>query len=324
MADRIDQLIEKLKTTDRGVIRASMVDELGQSRDPRALRSLVEALNDGETLVRWNAIKGIGNFGEDAARLLLNMLNTDDKYMRRNIVQALGEIGGDIVTDELIRRLMFDESDTNVLVEIIRALHKLAPDRAVEPLITVLQSKDWEMRWRSIHTLGKIGNPRAIEPLLEIMNDQDPDIRWAANAAIENIKAAELSRTEETSEQQAERKAIPSIPDKPRRPASSSKELSLSTSSTPGKVIVNVDGDLNADNVSNFTGFVDGIISISQDSMIINLSKCSFIDSFALGALNNIRKKLKARKSTLSLTGMAPQIKRVFVATKLDALFEIK
>lgn len=327
MGDRIDELLDKLKTADRGVIRASVIDELTQSRDPKVLRPLVEALNDNETLVRWNAIKALGNFGDDAGRLLLKMLNTEDRYMRRNIIQALGEIGGDAVTDQLIRMLMFDESDTNVLIEIIRALHKLQPDRAVEPLITILKSRDWEMKWRAIHTLGKIGNPRAIEPLLEMMDDPDPDIRWAANAAVENIKNASEaeSATADNVASVSPPKKLPAIPDRPPdKIKGPKKELALTTSVDGKKTIVHVDGDLTTENVGAFNGFIDGVISMTSNPVTIDLKNCSFIDSYALGALNNSRKKLKARKLNLYLTGLTPQVKRVFIATKLDSLFDIK
>ena len=95
MSDRIETLIEKLKTSDRDAVKSSIIEELASIGDHRALRPIIEALGDNETLVRWKAIKALGHFGKDASNLLLKMLNTEDVYMRRNIVQALGEIGGD-------------------------------------------------------------------------------------------------------------------------------------------------------------------------------------------------------------------------------------
>jgi len=190
MTDRLDELVVKLKDSSKDVVKASIVEAIGQIQDPRAVKPLIEALNDEEMLVRWNAIKGLARFGEDAVAPLLRAMDTADRFKRRNVVQALGELGGDEVVDRLIRMLMFDESDQMVQVEVIRALDRIRDARSVDPLITVLKMDNWEMRWRTIHALEHLGDPRAIEPLLEVMNDGDKDIQWAAYMAIEGIKSA--------------------------------------------------------------------------------------------------------------------------------------
>jgi len=234
----------------------------------------------------------------------------------------LAEIGGEEVEDLLIRMLMFDESDKNVLVEVIRALHKMRPARAVDPLITVLKMNEWEMKWRAIHTLGSIGDPRAIEPLLEMMNDPDPDIRWAANVAVDNIKQHEIQK--EMDPGKPERPA-PALPEKPasggRKPA---RDLALSTSAPVGVVRVHVDGELTAANAREFKGFVQGVISASGDPVELDMSSCDFVDSYALSTLNNIRKMLKQKRRSMKLTGLNPNVKSVFAATRLDSLFEIE
>ena len=321
MPDQVETLIEKLKTTDRGVIQASLIEQLGSLRDHRAMKPIIDMLNAEEAIVRWHAIKALAGFGDDAGRVLLKMLETDDRYMRRNIVQALGEIGGEEVTDQLIRMLMFDESDKNVLIEVIRALHRIAPARAVEPLITVLKSKEWEMKWRAIHTLGRIGDPRAIEPLLEMMNDVDPDIRWAASVAVDNIKNLEINKGLDPG---VAENAAPSLKERPARPAPrKQRELALTTSAPIGEIVIHIDGELTADSSKIFSGFVQGVISTSTDPIRLDMTKCDFVDSFALSTLNNLRKKLKAKKRSLKLSGLNPNILSVFKATRLDTLFEI-
>lgn len=320
MADRVELLIEKLKSTDRGIIKASVVEELGETGDQRALSSIINALDDDDTLVRWNAIKAVAKYGADAVRILLNRLDEADRYMRRNIVQALGELGGSDVTDRLIRMLMFDETDKNVLIEVIRALQKIRSPRAVDPLITVLKMDDWEMRWRAIHTLGNIGDPAAVEPLLQVMNDADPDIKWAANVAIENIKKAETKRETD-----------PSAPDKPApallprtQPSRKLSDIGLTTSAPIGRIVVHVKGELNSENSQVFRGYIEGVISTSSDPVELELSECTFIDSFALGVLNNFRKKLNSKKRTFKLTKMNPHVRDIFRTTKLDTIFDIE
>ncbi len=320
MSDRVEVLIKKLNSTDRGIIKASVVDELGSTGDRRGLRPIIDTLSDADAIVRWNAIKAVAKFGDDAVRILINRLDTADRYLRRNIIQALGELGGSDVTDRLIRLLMFDETDKDVLIEVIRSLQKIRSPRAVEPLITVLKMDDWEMKWRAIHTLGNIGDPRAVEPLLEVMNNSDPDIKWAANVAIENIKRAETKRETDPS---APARPVPAL--QPRSPHSRKlSDIGLTTSAPLGRIVIHVKGELNSENSQIFRGYVEGVISTSTDPLELDLAQCDFIDSFALGVLNNIRKKLKSKKRTFKLSRMNPHVRDIFKTTKLDTIFEIE
>jgi anti-anti-sigma factor len=326
MTDRLDELVVKLKDSSKDVVKASIVEAIGQIQDPRAVKPLIEALNDEEMLVRWNAIKGLARFGEDAVAPLLRAMDTADRFKRRNVVQALGELGGDEVVDRLIRMLMFDESDQMVQVEVIRALDRIRDARSVDPLITVLKMDNWEMRWRTIHALEHLGDPRAIEPLLEVMNDGDKDIQWAAYMAIEGIKSAR-------DRVPADAAATASETDPAPRPTRSTvkeqtknlkPDLSLSAETKPDRVIIRLVGDLFSSNIDMFTGYVDGIISVNKTGIELDMSQCAFLDSFALSRLNIMRKKLTSKNRKFILSGMKPNVKAVFTATKLDQLFEIR
>lgn len=317
--DRLNELIEKLQSSDKNVVKASIIEDLGNLMDPRAVRPLIKALNDSEMLVRWNAIKALARFGDGAVGPLLNALNDTDHFKRRNVVQAMGEVGGDEAVDRLIRMLMFDESDQNVLVEVIRALDKIGDARAVEPLITVLKMNNWEMRWRAIHALERIEDARAIEPLLDAVNDPDKDIKWAAYKAIERIKAA----TAEAEPQPAPAAAQP----KPvsRQAAQQRKaDVNLSVDALADHVLVHVDGELFSGNIDSFTGFINGVMSVHRTGPVtVDMKSCTFIDSFALSQLNILRKRLKSKNRPLILSGLRPNVKTVFTATKLDQLFQI-
>jgi anti-anti-sigma factor len=324
MADFVEQLIDRFRNSERGMVRARIVEELGNTTDHRVLQPLIDAVNDDDMLVRWNAIQAISRFGNDAYGYLVRALETaDDKFKRRNIVQAIGEVGSTETAVLLIRMLMFDESDPSVLIEIIRSLHKLKPPNAVEPLITVLKTNDWEMKWRAINTLGHIGDPKAMEPLLEVMNDDDPDIRWAASIAVENIKKKSLSGSNipgADSAATADAEPIPPATVMPNLSAPPA-EIDLTTSNREGWSRIHVSGDIIFSNAANFRGFVEGVISATTAGIEIDLKKCSFVDSFALSQFNNIRKKLKAKKRVLKFTNLNPGIKATFHATGLDELF---
>ncbi|MEW5945385.1 MAG: HEAT repeat domain-containing protein, partial [bacterium] len=176
MPDRVEKLIEKLSDTDREVVRAGVIDELGRTGDHRAIRVLIGVLNDEDVQVRWRAVQALTGFSDDAIGPLLRSLETPDRFLRRNVVHALGELRAAEAVEKLIRMLMFDETDKEVQIEVVNALNKTGDDRAVEPLITVLKEDDWELRWRAIHALGRLGDERAVEPLLEMLEDDDRDV----------------------------------------------------------------------------------------------------------------------------------------------------
>ena len=318
MPDHLTELVKKLQSSDKNIIKASIIEDLGRTSDPRAIRPLIEALNDTEMLVRWNTIKALSNFGEDAVIPLLKAMNNDDKFRRRNIVQALGEIGGDEALARLIRMLMFDETDESVLIEVIRALDKLRDMRAVEPLITVLKMDNWEMRFRAIHALEHIADSRAIEPLLEVLNTPDKDLKWAAVMAIESIKAA-IAAVDQSEAAPPEEPKVARA-DKTQK----SQELALNADIKPDRVTITVDGELFAQNIDLFTGYINGILATHKTHVELDMRRCFFIDSFALSRLNIIRKKLLARKRQFILTGLRPNVRLVFTATKLDQLFTIQ
>lgn len=317
MPDPVEHLIEKLKSSDRDVVKSSVIEDLGRSGDHRAIKPLISTLNDSDMLVRWNAIQALAKFGADSLPALMKALESDDKFARRNVVQALGEVGGEETVDKLIKMLMFDESDSTVLIEIIRALQKLKPERAVGPLITILKMNDWEMKWRAIHTLGQIGDTAAMEPLLVVMNDEDPDIRWAASVAIENIKKKTLSGADAGSSKASSPLVAP--PPVPSVPA----ELNMTTNVKGAEITVCISGDINYTNAANFRSYVEGVSSASAGTIILDLSDCHFVDSFGLSQFNTIRKKLKTKNRVLKITGMDPNLRLTFEATKLDELFVI-
>ena len=324
MPDRVEMLIAKLKDANRDLVKASVIEELSNSGDHRAIRPLIEALSDAEVLVRWTAIQGLVKFKEDALGSLLRALDTPDRFLRRNVVQALGEIRSSDIVEKLIKMLMFDESDKNVQIEVVIALYKIGDDRAVEPLITVLKTNDWEMKWRAIHALGTLGGSRTIEPLLDMVNDPDKDIKWAAIMAIEKIKCR-IQPSEECerilTRGGEDLKGIHKLPDEKKQ---ESVLLNLTHVESPREIIIKVDGELFSRSVDQFSHFVDGVISSTDKPLALDLSRCSFMDSFALSRLNILRKKMKSKSRPFHIVGMKPALLKIFKITKLDELFDIR
>ena len=68
-----------------------------------------------------------------------------------------------------------------------------------------------------------------------------------------------------------------------------------------------------------------GALIDAEDSpkLVISFSNVDHLSSAALGTLITIHNKMKAKKGSLRLANIDPQIYEVFVITKLNKLFEI-
>lgn len=65
-------------------------------------------------------------------------------------------------------------------------LGEIGDDRAVEPLIKILENEWWESaRGEAAEALGKIGDIRAIGPLKQALNDRYEEVRRKAAKALD-------------------------------------------------------------------------------------------------------------------------------------------
>ena len=66
-------------------------------------------------------------------------------------------------------------------------------------------------------------------------------------------------------------------------------------------------------------------ISISAGkNVVMNCLGLEYIDSTGLGAMVNLLKKAKNHGGTVRITGLKPQIYKLFMLTELDSIFDIE
>ncbi|MEX2752606.1 MAG: HEAT repeat domain-containing protein [Candidatus Freyarchaeota archaeon] len=83
------------------------------------------------------------------------------------LLWALGEIGDERAVEPLIQVL--DDFESLVRKRAAEALGKMKHIRAVEPLIQALQDEDVKVRVEAAEALGKIKDERAVDPLLRLV-----------------------------------------------------------------------------------------------------------------------------------------------------------
>ncbi|MDH4260199.1 MAG: protein kinase, partial [Gammaproteobacteria bacterium] len=127
----IDAAIALVSDRDEEV-RRTAVEILNQTKDERAVGHLLEATKDSDWWVSERAVDALGAIGsrKSVARLL-QMMESNPKSVP-TIVRALGKIGDNAATDSVMRSL--DRPETDIRVEALAALVRLADDRTVDPV----------------------------------------------------------------------------------------------------------------------------------------------------------------------------------------------
>ncbi|MBS0157671.1 MAG: HEAT repeat domain-containing protein [Nitrospira sp.] len=177
--DEIDIQIDLLRDPD-WVVRREAAITLGEMGDERCVEPLAAALRDGDWQVREVAIEGIGQIGSPAVDVLLKLLRDWD--VRKSAIMALGKIRDERVLDPLMQQLRNDE----FMEDATDALVNLG-EPALPGLIKALKDKEELVRKQAVIALGRIKAAEAIDPLIEMLQNKDWFTRLTAAAALEAI-----------------------------------------------------------------------------------------------------------------------------------------
>lgn len=112
-----------------------------------------------------------------------------DPTLRIGAVRGMGRSADPRWTDRLMPVLGSDDPDLRR--EAATALGEIEDERAVTPLAELVDDPELEVRLAVIQALGRIGGDDAREALLYLAEAAEDDIREAAEAALEELEAAE-------------------------------------------------------------------------------------------------------------------------------------
>lgn len=87
-------------------------------------------------------------------------------------------------------------------------------------------------------------------------------------------------------------------------------------------LFVDLQGDLDINSNREFKEKVNSVQGVKK--IIVNCENLSYIDSTGLGAFISIYKHIKEKGEKLVITGLKPHIKKIFLITDLDKVFEIE
>ncbi|MBD3182644.1 PDZ domain-containing protein [Candidatus Poribacteria bacterium] len=138
--------------------------------------------------IKLAAISALGEIGDKKALdHLLEALESDDKWIRRAAAEALEEMDAEKAVQLLVYHMLEkNEPDAEVRRSCARAIARMKPLEAIEPLGEALKDSSLGVRLEAGYALGRIGEP-AIEVLVKALQDEDSRVRDSAVAAMGNI-----------------------------------------------------------------------------------------------------------------------------------------
>jgi len=204
-SENIEEPLIKALDDQEADVRKWAAYSLGLRGTEKSVQPLLKLLSDPDLGVRFYAASSLGCRGDERALDTLLELYDHD---RTEAARSLGEIGSPLAVDKLIKTLYdWNESArraaTNSLAAIKdpRAIEPLIKNMrsgaswalteigepAVEPLISALEFKDFNVRQGAAKTLGRIKDIRAVDPLIKALGDEVRFVRANVAEALGNI-----------------------------------------------------------------------------------------------------------------------------------------
>ena len=145
-------------------VRWDAAEALGKIGDARAVEPLIRALEGGN----GSAAGALREIGKPAVEQLIDALENENKDVRWDAAIALGDIGDERAVGPLIKALGDDDRTVRMYAAVATgrvhrfgargALGKISDARAVEPLIALLEDEDKWVRDAAKEALKKFGH----------------------------------------------------------------------------------------------------------------------------------------------------------------------
>ncbi|NOZ19938.1 MAG: HEAT repeat domain-containing protein [Planctomycetes bacterium] len=190
----IPRLMDELQS-QQGIGLAMCAIIAGRLRVEQAVPRLIEILSDPSWKVRQSAASALGRLkATEAVTPLIKCLGDKVMSVRRNSAIALGRIGeaSRPAAPKLIELLSSATELRQVKMAAARALGRIGDERALQPILKLLDPKDFDFGKAAVRALGDLGSPKAVEPLCKFltgkgMEDLPPAIRVAGVKALVKI-----------------------------------------------------------------------------------------------------------------------------------------
>ena len=169
---------------DPGIV-ISVLNVLGVIGDPAARTLLEESLRSDNSRIRQISAQSLGRLRlSDSVNVLVNASDDPDRGVRMQAVRALGEIGDERAVRPLRRRLR-SEDDREVQVAVAHSLGQLGQDDGLDIALEASRSEDQSIRRSGLRALASVGKltPAVESAVMEAAMSDNPAVRRDAELA---------------------------------------------------------------------------------------------------------------------------------------------
>ena len=145
--------------------------------------TVLEALNEGDEDIQFNAITSLGDLGSRAFVHLIKILSCDNIELKSNAISSLGYLKDRRAFEPLIGFL----KDNNVIIRgsAALALGNLGIENAIKYLIDAFKDEDPNVRDNVISGLGELKNYKMQKFIYEALKDEDLNVRRRASEVLD-------------------------------------------------------------------------------------------------------------------------------------------
>lgn len=164
--------------------RPAIGELLAKLEEIQPLKVQLRRLTDPDDTVREEAVRALGELGDEAAgSALIETLGDDDVDVRLASAEALGKLKCTAAVRALVRKL--DDGDPDVCAMAALALGAIGDPFAVQPLVDHIEHEDRFVRGDVALALGRLEATAAVPALVKVMrNDPISNVREAATRAL--------------------------------------------------------------------------------------------------------------------------------------------
>lgn len=184
----INELVDALGSSDIHV-RVQAKNMLAE-RGPAVIEPLIEALRHGNRYQSYEAANILALFNDPRCfEALAQALSSPNVMVAQYAARSLPAYGREIALQHFIASLPC--APLLAQIQIIESLKEMDDERAVEPLILLLQATEAAMvRYSVIEALGVLGATRAIDLIRSFENDANRHVRDRVRRALEQLEVS--------------------------------------------------------------------------------------------------------------------------------------
>jgi serine/threonine-protein kinase len=176
--DMVPDLLARMDGKDP-LVKTHLINVLSRFDRPDVNHALLEALKDGNKLVRGAALTGVARSKTAVdVGLVSGLLLDPDLEVMNKAVDVVIQLNHPETAKYLIPALKAEnEFSRRSAVEVLNAI---GTTHSIKYLLEAVADEDWWVRSRASDALARIGGPRVVSAVLELIRDKDENIRRAA------------------------------------------------------------------------------------------------------------------------------------------------